>query len=297
MRKFPFFWVDAFTDVALGGNPCAVVLDADKLDDAQMLLIAKEMNLSETAFVMSSKKGDFRAKYFTPEREIPLAGHPTIATVGALIDSGRIRLEEGKNNSIMLELTAGLIRVDLARNGQGRPHIVMSQKKPEFLAEYDRKLVLPMLGLSAEDAMDGVPIQTVSTGTPMLMVPVRDLNAVKKAELDVRAWKNFRDKGDFFSPHVFCTQGFTPAGGTFARHLGMPPDTLEDPFTGSATGCMAALLWKYRRIPKPTFIAEQGHFMGRPGQADVEVVGPPDEIETVRVAGRAVVLVRGMLEI
>lgn len=86
MTKFPFMQVDAFTTQALGGNPCAVVFDADALDDAKMLAIAKEMNLSETAFIMASDKADFRFRFFTPSEEIPLAGHPTIASVFALIE-------------------------------------------------------------------------------------------------------------------------------------------------------------------------------------------------------------------
>ena len=99
----------------------------------------------------------------------------------------------------------------------------------------------------------------------------------------------------FFSPHLFCLGGATPRGHTFARHFGVPPDATEDPFTGSATGGMAAYLWRYGLIAGPRFVAEQGHWMGRPGHADVEVVGPPDAIETVRVGGAAVTVLRGEL--
>jgi trans-2,3-dihydro-3-hydroxyanthranilate isomerase len=86
-------------------------------------------------------------------------------------------------------------------------------------------------------------------------------------------------------------------GKTFARHFGVPPDTLEDPFTGSATGGMAAYLWRHGLIESPTFIAEQGHWMDRPGQASVEVVGPRNDIETVKVGGSAVTVLRGELTI
>src|SRR5215510_14136270 len=94
MFTFPFMWVDAFTDRSLGGNPCAIVFDADSLDDTTRLAIAHEMNLSETAFVVQSSVADFGARYFTPAEEIPLAGHPTIATTWALIEAGKLLLKE-----------------------------------------------------------------------------------------------------------------------------------------------------------------------------------------------------------
>src|SRR6185295_20382731 len=106
MARFPFMQVDAFTDLPLGGNPCAIVFDADPLDDKARLAIAREMNLSETAFVVRSDVADFGARYFTPAEEIPMAGHPTIATVFALVDSGRLRLK-GSLTTITLELRVG----------------------------------------------------------------------------------------------------------------------------------------------------------------------------------------------
>jgi len=96
---------------------------------------------------------------------------------------------------------------------------------------------------------------------------------------------------------LFCLEGITPAGRTFARHFGVPPDTPEDPFTGSATGGMAVYLWHYDWIENPIFTAEQGHWMHRPGSATVEVIGPRDNIETVKVGGEAVAVLHGTLQI
>ena len=296
MPTLPFMQVDAFTDRPLAGNPCAVVFDADALDAATMQAIAREQNLSETAFVVRSAVADFGARYFTPAEEIPLAGHPTIATVFALAETGRLRLA-GAVTTISLELRVGPIRVDLhAEDGKVR-QVVMTQKRPEFLAAYPAAEVLPAFGLAADDALPGVPVQTVSTGTPQLMVPVRGLDALRRAQVDVRLYTALRARGDFFSPHLFCVEGATPAGRTFARHFGVPPDTPEDPFTGSATGGMAAYLWRYGLIGEPTFTAEQGHWMGRPGQASVEVVGPREAPETVRIGGAAVTVIRGEISI
>jgi trans-2,3-dihydro-3-hydroxyanthranilate isomerase len=286
--------VDAFTDQRLGGNPCAIVFDADALDDTTMLAIAREMNLSETAFVVRSEVADVGARYFTTAEEIPMAGHPTIATIFALVESGRLELI-GDITTIMLELRVGPIRVDIHSRHGTVEQIVMSQKAPQFLSTYAPDEVLPVFGLSPGDALPGVPIQTVSTGTPQLMIPLRDQEAVRRARMDAAAYSSLRAAGDFFSPHLFCLGGATPAGQTFARHFGVPPDTLEDPFTGSATGGMAAYLWHYRLIQSPRFVAEQGHWMHRPGQANVEVVGPPDAIETIKVGGGAVTVLRGEL--
>lgn len=154
---------------------------------------------------------------------------------------------------------------------------------------------MPVFGLHVSDALPEVPIQTVSTGTPQLMIPLRSIEALQRAQLDIAAYEKLRSRADFFSPHLFCLQGFTSEGRTAARHFGVPPDTLEDPFTGSATGGMAAYLWRYGLIDKPSFIAEQGHGMKRPGRAFVEVMGARDDIQTVKVGGSAVTVLRGEL--
>ncbi|HJZ48029.1 MAG TPA: PhzF family phenazine biosynthesis protein [Roseiflexaceae bacterium] len=294
MPTFPFMQVDAFTDRPLGGNPCAVVFEADGLDDATMLAIAREMNLSETAFVVQSQVADVGARYWTPAEEIPMAGHPTIATIFALVESGRLVLS-GDAATIALELRVGPIRIDIESRAGVVQQIVMSQKQPQFLATYAPEQILPIFGLSAEDALLSAPIQTVSTGTPQLMLALRDHAALRRIQIDIAAYARLRAMADFFSPHVFCLGGATAAGQTFARHFGLPPDAIEDPFTGSATGGMAAYLWHYGLISSPRFVAEQGHWMQRPGQANVEVVGPPEAIETVRVGGQAVTVLRGEL--
>ncbi len=293
-RRLPLLQVDAFTSRPLAGNPCAVVLDADDLDAATMQSIALEMNLSETAFVMRSEVADFRARYFTPADEIPLAGHPTLATTRALIDTGRLSVATG-DTSFHLELRDGPITVDV-RGSDELAEITMTQRRPVFQRCYAFSDVLPLFGLGPGDELAGAPPpQTVSTGTPMLMVPVRDRETLALARLDVAAFSAALEQGDFFSPHLFCLGGFSAAGDTAARHFGLPPDTYEDPFTGSATGSMAAYCWHHGLIDEARFIAEQGHSMGRPGTARVEVLGPPESIAAVRVGGCAVTVLIGEL--
>jgi len=294
MKTYPLHQIDAFTTQPLQGNPCAVVFDADPLDVPTMQAIAREMNLSETAFVLKSDKADVRARYFTPAEEIPLAGHPTVATIYGLVETGRLKLTSD-HQTIQLELQAGIIPVEIvSENGQVQ-RIVMSQKKPQFLATLDAETVMPAFGLKAEDALPDVPIQVVSTGTPQLMIAVQDQEVLRRIKVDISAYTELRKQTSFFSPHIFCLSGVTTKGHTFARHFGVPPDTYEDPFTGSATGGMGAYLWHYGLIENPVFIAEQGHWMHRPGEATVEVVGPREDIETVKVGGPAVTVLRGEL--
>lgn len=294
MPSYPYMLIDAFTERALGGNPCAVVFDADTLPDATMQAIAQEMNLSETAFVRSSQVADIGARYFTTAEEIPLAGHPTIATIYGLVQSGQIALR-GASTTVRLELRAGVIDVEISQ-AEGRALLItMSQLAPRFLQTLDPAEALPAFGLSPDDLLPGAQVQVVSTGTPQLMVPLRDHAALRRARVYPDLALPLRERTGFFSSHLFCVQGLTEAGRTFARHFGTPPDTTEDPFTGSATGGMAAYLWHYGLIDTPRWVAEQGHWMGRPGQAQVEVVGPRDAIRTVRVGGSAALLIRGEL--
>lgn len=290
-KRLEIFQVDAFTDIRYGGNPCAVVPEAGGLSDAAMQDIAREMNLSETAFVLPSEQADVRARYFTPSNEIPMAGHPTLATIQTLLMTGRLAARDSM--TVRLELQAGVVDVDVRQEAGGLQRITMSQCPPEFLDIYDQEAILPAFGLDPSDALGEYPAMTVSTGTPQLMVPLRSLGALKRARVDGARFESLLPATDFFSMHLFVLQGIDQHGATFARHFTPPPDTFEDPFTGSATGGMAAYLWRHGLLKEPAFVAQQGHWMHRPGQAFVEVVGPPSGIETVKVGGYAVEVMRG----
>mgnify|MGYP002713010095 CR=1 FL=1 len=294
MKTYPFMQVDAFTKRPLIGNPCAVFFEADDLSAETMQAVACEMNLSESAFVMQSQIADFRARYFTPAEEIPLAGHPTIATTFALVESGCLPLT-GDKTTFTLELQVGPIPIEILSENGRISQIIMTQKKPQFLNIVDSEIATSVFDLTPDDLIPNKPVQVVSTGTPQLMVPVKDLDVLRRMQLNAPAYMALREKAHFFSPHIFCLQGVTEAGDTFARHGGVAPDVIEDPFTGSATGGMAAYLWHYNLLDKPTFVAEQGHWMGRPGQAFVEIVGPRDDIETIKVGGTAVAVLKGEL--
>jgi len=308
MRTRPLLQVDAFTDRPLGGNPCAVVLDGEGLDDATMLAVAREMNLSETAFVVPSARATVGARYFTPAGEVPMAGHPTVATIHALVEEGRLPLA-GAHTELTLELPAGVLPIEIeAREGRAT-RVVMTQLAPTIGEALAPGRVLPAFGLAPGDADPELTPRVVSTGTPQLLVPLASLAALRRAEPDGAAHAALARELAFFSSHLFvtacvgaATEGVEAAtervetGQTFARHFAPGPRGFEDPFTGSATGAMGALLWRHGRLG-PRFVAEQGHWMGRPGRATVEVLGPPEEMTGVRVGGAAVTVLRGELRL
>ena len=161
MPTYPFIQIDTFTRTPLRGNPCAVVFDADSFSADTMLDIAREMNLSETAFVLRSQTADARARYFTPAEEIPFAGHPTIATVHALVETGRLLLS-GSHTRMALELKVGPVPVDIYSADSSEAEYVMTQKKPQFLVRTDPSETARVFGLRTADLAAETPPQVVS---------------------------------------------------------------------------------------------------------------------------------------
>ncbi|WP_170783817.1 PhzF family phenazine biosynthesis protein [Ruegeria lacuscaerulensis] len=290
MSWFDFDWVDAFTDRAFGGNGCAVVHDAAHLSDATCMAYVQETSLVECTFTGPSDVADIRVRYFLASREIPFAGHPTIATVAAMRSRGLFQ-----GDALTLETGAGI--VDIRLNGD---EIEMTQIAPQFGAQVPVELVAETIGLPTDAIIS--PPQFVSTGLPFCITVLRDHAALRAAKLvegplrEVAAKAGFSGS-DMAEPFLVTLQGATGAGDTFSRLLLAPPSPPEDPFTGSATGAMAAYLWKYRLMDKDSFIAEQGHDMGRPGQATVTRVGPPEAMTGIKVAGRGHVLMRGQVDL
>ncbi|MEL6476748.1 MAG: PhzF family phenazine biosynthesis protein [Pseudomonadota bacterium] len=291
MAKHAFDWVDAFTDRPFGGNACMVVHAAEAVPVETRTRLVRETSLSECAYLVPSEVADFGVRYYLAEREIPMAGHPTIATVTSLFHRGLVG--EGR---FTLEVGAGVMPIEIGPGGR----IAMTQAAPVFGDSHSPGDIAAIYGLSAEEIL-GTP-QTVSTGTPFCITVLRDHAALRRARLDVAALEAFRARDShplagIMEPFLVTLQGATAAGDTFSRLLLCPPMPAEDPFTGSATGCMAAYLWHHGLIENPSFTAEQGHDMGRPGVAKVDVLGPRDSITGIRVAGTGVVLMSGEVEL
>lgn len=283
-----FDWVDAFSARPFGGNGCAVVHGGSHLSVETCMGFVRETSLVECTFTGPSDVADVRVRYFLASREIPFAGHPTIATVAAMRARGFIEKDE-----LVLETGAGLVPIRI----QG-DEIEMTQIAPQFGAMVPADLVARVIDLPTDAIVS--PPQMVSTGLPFCITVLRDRAALDAAVLNVDALRDLAAslgyKGsDMLEPFMVTLSGATPAGDTYARLLIAPPSPPEDPFTGSATGAMAAYLWKHGLMDKETFTAEQGHGMGRPGQARVTRVGPAQAMTGVKVAGQGFVLMRGQV--
>lgn len=288
--SFEFDWVDAFTDQAFGGNGCAVVHGGAGLEDSQCLAYVRETSLVECTFTGPSDIADVRVRYFLASREIPFAGHPTLATVVAMRHRGLI-----DDGDLVLETQAGLVPVHVEGT-----HVTMTQVPPVFGQKVPADIVAAVGGLDAEDIVH-LP-QIVSTGLPFCITVLKSRADVDRVRLNLDGLHRYaeflgRTDVDIMEPFWVAQDGATSAGDTYARLLLAPPSPPEDPFTGSATGAMASYLWAHGLIEKPEFSAQQGHGLGRPGQATVKVLGPRDAITGVEVSGSGYVLMSGNLHL
>jgi PhzF family phenazine biosynthesis protein len=298
MPKYDFDWVDAFTTEKFGGNGCVVVHGADEVSFDHRVALVRETSLAECAYLIHSDLADFGVRYYLADKEIPMAGHPTIATVASLLKRRMVALKDARA-SFTLEVGAGVMPIEVDTRGD-HAVITMTQARPEFGPAFDPAQIADIYGLSASDIV-GVP-QSVSTGTPFCIAVVKNKMALRAAKMDYEKLDAFRAKSgvsraDLMEPFLVTLGGETDEGDVFSRLLLAPPSLPEDPFTGSATGCMAAYLWRHGLIESPRFVAEQGHWMGRPGRAIVEVLGEPDDISGVKVGGSARIVMQGQLHL
>jgi trans-2,3-dihydro-3-hydroxyanthranilate isomerase len=285
LKKLTFCYVDAFTTTRCSGNPCAVIVDATKLTDKERQLLAFEFGLSETAFIEDVNGSTVVARYFTPAQELPFAGHPTLAVVHALFEYG---VFSESVRQVTVSVPAGNYTVRITGKGADRRY-ALRQPRAQFLRTYERAHVAEVLSLTEEDLVSACVVQTVSTGTPQLMVPIVNQQTVYNAVPDIPKFTRLSSQGDFYGIHIFCVEERTAGEQvTYARHFCLPPDRTEDPFTGSATGGMAAYLWHYGLLKRPTFFAYQGELLNRPGEATVECEIDGDEVCAVTVTGAAV---------
>ena len=279
---------DVFTDTALRGNPLAVVLDASELDAATMGRIAAEFNLSETSFILPSSEATARARYFTPRRELPMAGHPSIGTVYALNDLGRI-----SSDRVTLELGVGVVPFDLELEGDVLKRVWMDQGVPRLIRECsDRGGVAGALGLDVLDLIDTLPLQVVSAGVPFLLVPVDSLEVLAKATLDL---ERLPDVLPLEHRGVLVFTFDAPESDVRARMFGEALGVREDPATGSAHGPLGYYLAQQELLEGDNgvirFTSHQGVEMGRASVIEVRV----ESNGHVFVGGHAVKIGEGKL--
>jgi PhzF family phenazine biosynthesis protein len=297
------YQVDAFTRTPFTGNPAGVVLGAEGMPDDRMLAVARELNNSETAFVLPADGPghDVLIRFFTPTAEVPTCGHATVAAHVARA------LEYGLTSGSLVQKTGGglLQRVDVDRDGD-RVRVRMHQGAAEFGPELTGRQVeglLRALGAGPGDLVAGAPVQVVSTGGAKVLVCLRDAAAVDALTPDPAALTALsRDLGcNGFFPFALLDAPPPGAAGplTWARMFAPAIGIAEDPVTGNGNGPLGAYLVRHGLVPVSggvlEFTGRQGVAMGRPGDIEVRVEEQADGRLLVSIAGEAAVAFRGEL--
>lgn len=323
MPEFRFIQLDVFTDRAFTGNPLAVFPEAEGLTDEQMMQIAREMNLSETVFVLTpeatkevhttaadeigSKPSVLRRlRIFTPTREIPFAGHPVVGTWNGLAREGVVPLPQGGTGwqRIYHEVGIGILPVDIEFR-EGQPvQVVMTQGEFKIIDEIDdsheQAELARALGLAREDLDESLPIQTISTGLTCLAVPIRSLADLRDCKVNSSLLAEIYTRRGGAGCHAFTRETIdVGASRAHARFFAPADNIAEDPATGSACGALGAYLVYHDGLSvepddgRVKFVIEQGDFMHRPSRISLNVKGSKGTIEEVKVGGPSVLVAKG----
>jgi trans-2,3-dihydro-3-hydroxyanthranilate isomerase len=290
MVNHPFYILDVFAEEKYAGNQLAVFRNAADIPGETMQKIANDMHFSETTFILSDqpRAGGYDVRIFTPEEEIPFAGHPTIGTAFAIIHE----IIRAPAKSVTLNLGVGQIPVAVDADGV----LWMTQKPPVLGSVFRPEEIAEAIGVSPSDIDDRFPVQEVSTGLPAAIVPLKSNGALARARRSQEALDRLKEKYGMITVLFFSAEPRDRSNDLSVRVFTVYPSVPEDPATGSACGCLAGYLSKHRYFGKDVVDvrAEQGYEMGRPSLLRLQAKPAEDEIE-VRVGGRAVLVARGEL--
>lgn len=272
-KKVHVHQVDAFTNTKFGGNPAGVVLDAEELDETTMRKIARELNLSETAFVSPSKKADFQMRYFTPTgHEIAFCGHSTVGALYMIAKEKRFGIGEKGLYPFKVETPCGILKMEARIENDDEIKVAYEAPVIKFRKTSISHAEVAAAGGFDEHLIDlSFPVMYEDTNKDLFLV-VKSLDALKKIECDPRALAQFSKQHDVVAVCLFCPQAFDRKNQfhmrCFAPLVGIP----EDPFTGSVLGGLTAYVDSFGLLPKgsTSFHVEQGHFIERPGVVKVK---------------------------
>lgn len=293
MKQQHYFLVDVFTNQPFSGNQLAVFPNAHGLAPETMQALAKELNLSESAFVLPAQDAahDYWVRFFTPVVELPMAGHPTVGTAFVLAREHMIQLAEPET-TITFEEGVGVVPVILqVREGQLQL-IQMRQPLPTFGPVFaDREAIAEMLSLDAAVLDATLPLEVVSCGVPFLFVPVKSLEAMRAIRFRLDVWE--RILRDFVAPHVFVftQEVMRPDSTVHSRMFAPAMGIAEDPATGAASGPLGCYLVRHGLV-QPTAMgvsqvaSEQGFELGRPSLVQVKIEQDGEHITGVYVGGQ-----------
>ncbi len=292
METLTFCIVDVFAEEKYAGNQLAVVRGATTLSNVEMQRIAKEMNYSETTFIVSDEKrdGGYDVRIFTPATELPFAGHPTLGTAYVI----QREIVQDPVKEIVLNLKVGQIPVALKYSGEHVDVLWMKQLNPVFGQAFEAGLISQVLSIDVNDIDDRFPIQDVSTGVPCIIVPLKTLEAVKRAKISRNKYYQFIEELQAKGILIFCPETCHKENDVhvrfFADYYGVP----EDPATGSANGCLAGYLVKHRYFGRERIDlrVEQGYEIGRPSLLLLKA-RENDKAIDVYVGGKVVMVAKG----
>jgi trans-2,3-dihydro-3-hydroxyanthranilate isomerase len=295
----PYLQYDVFTREPLSGNQLAVFTDAGGLSTGQMQRIAREMNFSESTFILPAESDDtdIRMRIFTPYVEMPAAGHPTVGSTFALAHIGVIQPGQPR---FVFGLNIGPTPVDLEWDKDRLRFAWMTQRTPEFGTPVgDRAAVAEALGLTVDDVVAELPVQEVSCGVPFLFVPLRDKGTVDRAVSDAAAFRRLTML-ETSRPAIFLFAVLRDgsAGTVHSRMFAPEFGIVEDPATGIASGPLGCYLVKHGIVSGDAarrIVSHQGVAMGRASRIHIAIDGTADAIAQVKVGGEAVLIARGEL--
>jgi len=295
--------LDVFTERRFGGNPLAVVHDADALDGKQMQIIARELNLSETVFLLKPENPTHSAKVriFTPGRELPFAGHPTVGTAILLAELRNSLVNGERDAIIVLEEGIGTVRVGVRLRGGQAPFAEFDAPKlPEMtgtLAARDR--LADALGLlPREIGFENHTALRVAGGNRFAFIPVTSLEAIARARVNAALWQGTFPQSEIDGVYLYTRQCVHTGCSFHARMFAPQLGVLEDPATGSAAVGLAGVVYAFDGLPDGPHkrVIEQGHEMGRPSSITLTLIVEGGKLSTVRIGGHAVRIVEGKLE-
>lgn len=286
--KIEVYELNAFTRSIQGGNTAGVVLNADELSDVQMQGLARLIGFSETAFVSTSEKADFKVRFFTPRAEVDLCGHATIATFSLLLQKGMLQ-----GADFIQETKAGNLKIRMSGN-----EIYMQQLMPQYLEIIDEEEIVGCLGIDKNDLEDKLPIQVVSTGLKDIFVPLKNEKILQSLKPDMDKIEAVSKKAGVVGLHVFATAnntGKTAVCRNFAPLYGIP----EESATGTSNGALACYLYKYGILNEgsKTAIFQQGIYMDKPSEIIAKLVINDSKLEAVWVGGEAVFIEKRLYQI
>ncbi|NVK33734.1 MAG: PhzF family phenazine biosynthesis protein [Rhodobacteraceae bacterium] len=294
--------LDVFTNKVLTGNPLAVVLDAEGLDDTQMQTIAAELNLSETVFVFPPENPGHSAtiRIFTPKTELPFAGHPTVGTAILLANERFGDVDNEQDAMVVLKENIGAVRcaVILKKNAAAFAEFDVPVLPSPAGPTCDKELIADALGLDPTDIgfENHVPSR-YQVGPAFDFIPLKDLDALERAKANMSRWDKVFGENGGGEVYVYCRETRAHDSAFQARLFAPSLGITEDPATGAAAAAFAAAVFHFDKLPNGThFIRiEQGFVMGRPSLIDVEIDVEAKKLHAVRIGGQAVIVARGEL--